>query len=400
MNRFARLTVICLISLTCVNCGTSSRKLQYKPAELEALLQDRLGDQAASLPIPYEADAEMVRFAEAATVNERSTRGKVDALMKAITAHASLHVKYDAGSTMTAREVFRSGRANCIAYTNLFVSLARAVELNAFYADVTERSRYLRRAGTILHIGHICAAVRDGPQTLLVDFADESRTQYLGYRIIDDVEAVANFVINQGSHFGELLAMPEHGAAPFTFTDEDVDKFRLALRIKPGFAKGLLNLGTAYVRMNRFDLAEAQFRQAIRSDPDFAPAYTALGSIYSAQHRNKDSLALYEMAADRQKNNPYLYFNLALVNFRLQRYDEANRAAQSAVRLDPGFADAYHLLGTIAQIEGEMREARTRFLEALALDPTLHDARIRLSYIDSLNGKAPAVEVEPASTLR
>ena len=399
MNRFSRLSLGLLILLG--NCGAPARKLQYDPAELHDLLQDRIGAQSEALAIPYEADPEMVAFAQATVLHERTTRGKVDALMRAITARAALNVHYDAGSTMTAREVFRAGRANCIAYTNLFVALARAVDLEAYYADVTERSRYMRRAGTILHIGHICAAVKDGPQTLLVDFADESRTQYLGYRIIDDVEAVANFVINQGSHFGELLAMPEHGDVPFQFTQADIDKFRLALKIKPGFAKGLLNLGTAYVRMNRLDLAEQQFRQAIRSDPEFAPAYTALGSIFSAQHRSKESLALYEMAAEKQKNNPYLYFNLALIYFRLQRYDDASRAARSALHLDPTFADPYHLLGTIAQIHGQMHEARQHFLEALALDPSLHDAQIRLTYINSLIGSAPsAAAPKPASAMR
>jgi tetratricopeptide (TPR) repeat protein len=244
---------------------------------------------------------------------------------------------------------------------------------------------------------------------LLVDFAEESRLRYMGFRIIDDVEAVSHFVINQGIDFAALLALPRRAETRLEFSDEDLLKFQQVLRIKPGFTKGLLNLGTAYLLRDRLDLAERYFRDAIRSDPDYAPAYTALGSLLAGQQRVHEALLLYEQAAERQKNNPYLYYNLALVNFKLQRYKDAARAARIAGRAaahsEEPFADPHHLLGIIAQIQGHHEEAREQFLKALALDPRLEDARARLDHIDDLlgasrPGSSPAsVASEPARSL-
>jgi tetratricopeptide (TPR) repeat protein len=387
--RSRMLTLAALLAIA--GCARApAHKMVYSEAELAQLLRDRLGPDASSIPIPYQADAEMIAFARAAVAGEGTTRGKVDALMRAITAKAQLNVRYDLGSSITAREVFDSGRANCIAYTNLFVALARSVGLEALYADVTERTHYVRRASMVIHIGHICAAVRDGPSVLLVDFADASRLRYLGYRLIDDVEAVANFVINQGFDFGGLMAAGDTRDARLVFSDQDMEKFRLALRIKPGFAKGLLNFGTAYLLRGQPQVAERCFRDAIRSDPDYGPAYTALGGLLAGQQRVDDAISLYEQAASRQKHNPYLYYNLALVDFRLRRYKDAAKAARQATRVasrygEP-FADPYHLLGIIAQIRGRLTEARERFLQALKLDPSLEDARTRLAHVNEMLG--------------
>jgi Flp pilus assembly protein TadD len=371
-------------------CAAPTQKLMYSEDELAAILRTRLGDESKAIPIPFRADEQMIAFARQATADEKTIRGQVDALARAITARALLNVHYDAGSSITAREVFDNGRANCIAYTNLFVALARAIGLEALYADVTERSYYVRRASTIIHIGHICAAVRDGPQVLLVDFSDESRLQYLGYRLIDDVEALANFEINQGIDFGGLLAMPDTPNQQLEFSDADMDKFRVALLIKPGFGKALVNLGSAYLRRGQKDLAEERFRTAIRLNPEFAPGYTVLGSLLLAQGRVSDALELYKVAVSHQKNNPYLLQNLAMAQFRLRHYKDAARAARAAIRAakrqNESFADPHHLLGIIAQIRGQPQEARVRFLEALALDPTLDDARTRLMGINDALG--------------
>jgi tetratricopeptide (TPR) repeat protein len=353
-------------------------------ADVARSLQGNLGAYGSEVPIPFAIDEEMAAYARKVTRGYLTTPDKTNALIRAITTKAGLDVRYEATATLTAREVFDQRRANCISFTSLFVALARSVGIEAYYADVTERSRYVRRAGTVLHIGHTCAIVRDGPQLLLVDFADESRRQYLGYRIIDDLEALASFVINQGVDFGELLGAPGVAAERFQFTDADIAKLELALRIRPGYSKALLNLGTAYLLRGETERPEDYFRKAVRSDPFFGAGYTALGNLMYSQRRFDEALDLYRTAVRYNKKNPYLFYSLALTNFTMRRYKEADRAARTAARLDANFADVHYLLGIIAQVGGKDDAARQSFLRALTIDPALDDARVRLKHLKSV----------------
>ncbi len=348
----------------------------------QKILERRLGERAKGLPNLLETTPEMVGFALRITAGFRTSQGKAQALARAIV-HGPLRVVYDAGVNLTAVEVFESRRANCVSFTNFFVALARSVGLEAYYVDVTERRRYLRRGGVIVHVGHVCAVVREGPDLFFVDFAERTRQQAIARRVMSDLEGLAHFMINEGVDYAALLGMPEHGGKSFVFADQDIERFKLALAIAPTFAKARLNLGTAYLHRGRRLLAEKEFKWAIKDAPRFSPAYIALGNLYFSQKRFDEAIKLFQTALKRQKRNPFLRYKLATSYFTLRRYGKALSAAKTALKIKPDFADAHHLIGIIRMLDSDFERARIRFARALELDPALEDARVRLLYVDS-----------------
>jgi len=59
-------------------------------------------------------------------------------------------------------------------------------------------------------------------------------------------------------------------------TDEAIEHFHEALRIKPDFERAHYNLGIALLEQGKIDEAIAQFRETLRIAPDFSQARTHL----------------------------------------------------------------------------------------------------------------------------
>ena len=133
-----------------------------------------------------------------------------------------LSISYDWLSNKTAREVFREGRGNCLAYSNLFVGMAREVGIEAVYVDVTMIERISREAEVIVNNGHITAGYKHGSEVRIVDFTRTPEREYIGYKVIDDLEAIANYYNNQGFLYGYFVENDESRFRPSGEGNRDV----------------------------------------------------------------------------------------------------------------------------------------------------------------------------------
>jgi tetratricopeptide (TPR) repeat protein len=117
-------------------------------------------------------------------------------------------------------------------------------------------------------------------------------------------------------------------------------------------------LGLSLAGLNRFDTAEARFKQAIEIKPDFADAHFQLGLLYS---RSPDSLeqaaAAFQRAIETGFRSAETYKDLASVQIKLNRYDEAVEQLRTALQLDPNYADAYFLLADAFRKAGNSEQA-------------------------------------------
>ena len=89
--------------------------------------------------------------------------------------------------------------------------MAREVGLRAVYVDVTTIERISREAEVIVNNGHITGGFVYGPDVIVIDFTRTPEREYLGYKVIDDLEAIANFYNNQGflyGYFTEIARRP------------------------------------------------------------------------------------------------------------------------------------------------------------------------------------------------
>ena len=358
-----------------VGCASVPKRF-YTPDEMRAELEARVSTQMRDeIVIPFEIDDEIRQLARDVTRSAPTDGEKVRAIVDAITSLAGFSISYDWLSNKTAKEVFREGKGNCLAYTNLFVGMARAVGVEAVYADVKFTERVTREAEIIVKSTHITAAVSVGSGSTLIDFTSNPERKYIGFKVIDDLEAIANFYNNQGFLYGYFT---ESASAGFDPQEKEMEMYRLALEILPNFAKSRNNLGVALRRRGRIDEAIEQYRLALEQDPRYVEARSNLGTAYYNQGLTEKALAEYRLASEYAGSDGYVHQRLGITLFRLGRYEEAIKQFRKALSKEAELADSQYYLGECYRSLGDEKKAIEAYEAALEIDPNYLAARTKL----------------------
>jgi tetratricopeptide (TPR) repeat protein len=336
--------------------------------------------------IPFEIDDEIRQLARDVTGAASTDDEKVRVIVRTIIGLEGFSISYDWLSNKTAQEVFREGKGNCLAYTNLFVGMARAVGLAASYADVTFTERITREAEMIVKSTHITAAVEHVTgKAILIDFTSTPERKYTGFEVIDDLEAIANFYNNQGFLYGYFTETEDVGFDPL---EKELEMYRLALEILPTFGRARNNLGVALRRRGRIDEAIEQYQLAIEHDPGHAEAHSNLGTVYSRQGRTEEALEEFRLAAKNAGPNGYIHHRLGVAYLQLGRHQEAIKQLRKALSKEPGLADARFHLGECYRRLGNEKKAIEEYEAALEIDPNYIAARTRLERL-TRSGEPP-----------
>jgi len=383
-RRFA-LSALAIAASLGAGCAAAPKRF-YTPDEMRSELESRVSTQMRDeIVIPFELDDEIRQLAREVTRNVPTDEEKVRAIIDAITSLAGFSISYDWLSNKTAKEVFREGKGNCLAYSNLFVGMARAVGVEAAYADVKFTERVTREAEIVVKSTHITAAVTTGSGATLIDFTRTPERKYTAFRVIDDLEAIANFYNNQGFLYGYFT---EKAAVDFDPLEKELEMYRLALEILPTFLRGRNNLGVALRRRGRIDEAIEQYKLALEQDPKYVEAHSNLGTAYYNQGRTEEALEEYRLAAENAGPDGYVHHRLGVTLLRLGRYQDAIKQFRKAVSKEPEMADARYHLGECYRNLGDEKRAAEEYQAALEIDPNYLAAQTRLEQL-SRSGAPP-----------
>ncbi|MFB0518645.1 MAG: tetratricopeptide repeat protein [Acidobacteriota bacterium] len=375
-----------LLLLTALSgCVTNSPKIIYTEDELVAILQKRMIDENVSKTmVPFYITVEIKEYAREVAGPYYYEKGKVNALVRAIIDRKKLDVKYNEYKALNAIEVFVEGEANCIAYTNLFIGMARSVGLPVYYVDVTEVSKLKREGELVVNSGHICAGIEINGKITLIDFAEHPRIGYKFYKVIDDLEALANFINSQGVLYSNQVDLSVEDLD----SQIDMKLYRTAIRVKPTFAKAYNNLGIAYQRRRLYDLAIVQYKRAIVLDSKLSAPYSNLGNVYYLKGEYNKAIEYLKKALKIKKNNPYTHYAIGLVYYYKKDYPEAIKHFRRSARLNREYAEPHNLLGMVYFQQGKYEEAILEAQKALQIDPHFTQAKSNLKkYQDMYNKK-------------
>jgi tetratricopeptide (TPR) repeat protein len=377
-------TLVALAPLL-IGCAATRTRV-YTADEMRSELDARVSTQMRDeIVIPFEIDDEIRQLARNVTRDASTDSEKVRAIVHTIIGLTGFSISYDWLSNKTAREVFREGKGNCLAYSNLFVGMAREVGLDAVYADVRFTERITREAEIVVRSTHITAAVRRSGGTSLIDFTATPEREYLGFEVIDDLEAIANFYNNQGFLYGYFTETEDVDFDPL---EKEIEMYRLALEILPTFYRARNNLGVALRRRGRVDEAIEQYLLAIEHSPRSPDAHSNLGTAYLHQGRTQEALRELRLAARYAGRDGYVHHRLGVVYLRLGRYQEAIEQFRKALSKEPELADARFHLGECYRILGNEKEAIEQFEATLEIDPNYVAARTRLERLSG-SGEPP-----------
>lgn len=150
-----------------------------------------------------------------------------------------------------------------------------------------------------------------------------------------------------------------------------------ALRSYPEYAAAWCELGIVEQHDNRPEQARAAWRKAVALDPKFIRPHLKLAdAALREKHWKELAEATGHIIMLDPAASPQTYLYNALAEFSLRRFDEAERSARQAIRLDPDhrFPKAEHLLGVILANKEDKAGAIQHMRAYLALLPNAPDA--------------------------
>lgn len=115
--------------------------------------------------------------------------------------------------------------------------------------------------------------------------------------------------------------------------------------------------------------AERESMLALAAQPDDPQALALLALSRIEQDKRPQALEAAREAVGLAPDVPYLHYVHALVLHRMEREEEAFRAVQEALRLDPADADSFSLLASIELARRDWPAALAAAEQGLALNP-------------------------------
>ena len=131
------------------------------------------------------------------------------------------------------------------------------------------------------------------------------------------------------------------------------------------------------------ELNSIKVDEASGSGNDLAVAWNNKGLSFNSQGKNDEALKAYDEAIRLNPNYVEAYCNKGNnLGLHQHKYDDAIQAFDKAIQLNPNYAEAWHYKGLALNMKGKSDEAIKAFDEAVRLNP---------KYADPLVGKGIAL---------
>lgn len=342
-----------LVAGACASGGLRIRLEQALEAEIGARLPE-----VGRVRLPFAISDEMRDWVRSTVPRTKDDGLQLHWLLQEVLAKDDPSFRYVAGYTGTAEEAFRTGEANCLAFTQMFIALARELDLPVYFLRVSDLQSFERDGDLIVASVHITAAFGPAVSRKIIDFAERPVSTYRWVEPISDLTAVALYYSNRGA---EELREGRHAAG--------LDLLNVAVRLDPGLAEAWVNLGVARRRTGDPAAAEQAYRTALEVDSSTMTAYQNLAGLLRFQGRGAEAEELLALTDRNVNRNPFSYLALGDLSLRRGRLDEAQRYYRRALRLDPALAESHAAMGDWALRLGKRKEAEKHLRNAKKLDP-------------------------------
>ena len=311
---------------------------RYTENELDKILWDKLTeDEHALVGNPFSCTDAMTQWSKELTRKVDKDLDKTRAIFEELSARLTLGGQV---RSRTSREVFEAwkdpkARLVCMDRAILFVALARAVNLDAFFVHVTRLAD-----GKVKN--HACAAVFLENRAVLVDPTQHwLGVPHQGYAVLDDLQTAAFLCFNNRE-------------------EDDAGKlavYRAGLKLWPDSPQGRVYLAGALHRTGQTPEAILRFAGIARPESQdwHAANYWALAGELEAAEEHWERVQEYLLKSiSLCPDQSEAYFNLGIVCVRQHRLAEARTAFRACLRNEPSESTARTARGAIALINEEI----------------------------------------------
>jgi tetratricopeptide (TPR) repeat protein len=172
-----------------------------------------------------------------------------------------------------------------------------------------------------------------------------------------------------GGDSDELL---EAASAAYDSRDykTSIELLERLLKTHPDHAAAYADLGRAYLRLIRFDKAEAALKKAIELNPFSPSAYDTLGRLYGMQDRHAEAEKQFRKQIEVVPLDPGAHTNLGEMLVERKKYAEAVPILEKAVAIAPEDAHTHMVLGKAQLSLGRTESALQSFDRAVEIAPS------------------------------
>ncbi len=217
------------------------------------------------------------------------------------------------------------------------------------------------------------------------------------------VKIVALLVVLVAIALGSYYAYFTYLKRTSTPAHQLVRFYEEAVRKNPLDVNLRVQLGEAYLAINRPDDAIKQFKEALKIEEDNQGALVGMGKAYfmkeqydKAKEYFKKEIRYYETAGMRFENRflEQAYYNMALIYWKKKDYKNAIMYAKKAASgIGKAHYDNFFLLGRIYLDQKNYEGAKIAFEKVISLDPKFADGHYGLALtLEKMGEDGRAVE--------
>jgi tetratricopeptide (TPR) repeat protein len=168
--------------------------------------------------------------------------------------------------------------------------------------------------------------------------------------------------------------------------------YRQAIILNPFDVQNYLNKALVLVALNKTEeslsiLSEGINKSTLREDKSMF--LVTQGQIYAQQGNNSKAMQLYNQSVHLYNKNYKAYLQKSMLfanDASIRNIDSAIFLAQKAIELNSYYADAYHTLGWLYLIKGNIQKANEQVQKAIELNPYMAIAFNSRGYIAFIQG--------------
>ncbi|MGE6334113.1 transglutaminase domain-containing protein [Stenotrophomonas sp. NPDC077659] len=321
------------------------------PAITPAMADTPTPEQVLAIPPPLRK-----MLQERVIARHSGREQRLQALVEMIFGAQALDLQYDPLATYTLPEIWQTRRANCLAFTLLFATLAHEAGIPARVQEVDRVVSWYQdqNQGVVYSVGHVNVGVQVDGRSGTVDLDRNILYDRRGPQPISLRRALAHFYNNRGAE--RMTVGDSLGARAF---------FSAALVQAPDFAPTWNNLGVLDSRQGDLAGARAALETSLRLDARGDSALTNASVLYRRLGLLAQAQALERRLESVQRDDPFAQYMAGANAERsgdlataIRHYRRAVQLYGNAHQFHFGLARVYFLSGQMARADHELMRAR------------------------------------------